>query len=94
MFRKLEARLGGRGTLKPARAHVPGGWAIGREFARCKLGVALMPELSLTHDDHQDFVIRRLDNTVSIELYLVTRVGKLTRAQTEAMRLFRQVAKY
>ena len=91
LCRKLQRQLQGR-PLTLAHTHQPGGWTLGREYARQKLGVALMPVPLLAPQDRRDFVVRHLSSTFAIEVFLGSHKRQPTKIQVDAARIFRNLA--
>jgi hypothetical protein len=78
--------------IPPLWSGLPLGWAIGREYARYHLGVVLLPLQLLTQRDREDFVVRKLSGTFTIEVFLLMRRRQQTQVQTDAIKAFRQAA--
>jgi DNA-binding transcriptional LysR family regulator len=92
LHRKLRRQLKSGQALTLVAEGQPGGWALGREFARYQLGVAFLPLPFVTNQDRQDFVVRGLPASFAVEVYLVTRSGPLSPTQNEARDLFHRIA--
>jgi DNA-binding transcriptional LysR family regulator len=70
--RYVERQLTGAG-LKLRFVAETGGWAGAKEFARCGVGVALLPLAYLTSEDTEDLVFRRLSTEANVQHSLVRR---------------------
>lgn len=92
LHRKLLREMSGQASLYLAHGRQPGGWALGREYARHQLGVALLPSPLVTRQDLQDFVVRTLNARVVLEVFLVARGETPSSALTEVIQLFHAVA--
>jgi len=91
-YRNLRRALAGRAGPRLTQQGQPGGWALGREYARQRLGVALLPLPLVTAQDRQDFVVRGLGTAVVLEISLVTRSEPPPAALAEVVALFRTLA--
>jgi DNA-binding transcriptional LysR family regulator len=87
--RNLQQQLHARGELRYATKNQPGGWVMAREYARQKLGVALLPQPLLRREDHAAFVVRGLSDVCSVKVFLVMGDGEATAPRAEVAALLR-----
>ena len=81
---RLERDLRGKKlAARFAREAGAGGWSAAREYARQRLGVAIVPLATLRPDDRKDLVIRRLPEHLAIVDYLIHRRGDPNGGQRE-----------
>lgn len=90
---ELQRRLPSASDLWVVHEHQPGGWALGREYARRRLGAALLPLPVVTAQDRDDFVVRLLAPAFRIEEHLISRKGKRTQGQAAAVKCLREIAR-
>ena len=92
---RLERDLRGKGlTLRFATEAGSGGWSAAREYARHRLGLALVPLATLRPDDPKEFVIRRLPDYLAIVEYLIHRPGELNAGQRALKDALLRAAQY
>jgi DNA-binding transcriptional LysR family regulator len=90
--RQLEQRLRAAG-LQLRFGPDAGGWQAAREYARCGLGVALMPLSLLEPADRNTCVLRRLPSDVHVRDHLIRRHGDLNEGQEVLCQSLREAAR-
>jgi DNA-binding transcriptional LysR family regulator len=69
-----------------------GGWMAAKEFVRQGIGVAIVPLITLTRDDRNDFVVRRLSEDLAVTYSMIYRSEPLSPAQEELKDALEKVA--
>ena len=89
--RYLERQFTGAG-LKLRFVAETGGWAGAKEYARCGIGVALMPLAFLSNEDAEDLVFRRLRSEANVQHSLVRRREDQRPVVQEVVEMIKEVA--
>jgi DNA-binding transcriptional LysR family regulator len=69
-----------------------GGWAAAREYARLKMGAAILPEALLIPDDRQTFVVRNLGKDFVLTDRVISRKDQKSPAVKDALKVLKQEA--
>ena len=70
-----------------------GGWAGAKEYARCGLGVAILPLACIEPDDLEDLVARRLPSEVGVRHSIIARQEDQREAVAQVCQAIRDVAR-
>jgi DNA-binding transcriptional LysR family regulator len=70
-----------------------GGWAAAKEFARCAVGVAVLPLASVLREDQEQLVIRRLSAELNVRHSVVYRPSNERPAVANAVQTLKQVGR-